>query len=139
MSSNMYQQTLERLLPGERVTLNFGLGGPLFRVADYMTQQQRLTMYRAVLPAILEPGYKAQVQSRSGEDDETTLVVQGTFSADVSYSMLLWEVIEAAQQDCIAIRYASGNGVLYGRNADRWGVFDPDQFKLFKENEHVQH
>jgi len=37
----------------------------------------------------------------------------------------------ALRQDCIAVRYADGNGTLEGPDADSWGAFNPEFFVRF--------
>ena len=128
MDSNAIRQTQAAIKPGHSVIINLGLDGPL-RGVPRLNQQDRINLYVDTLREVMqywsstiEPGTEAQ--------PEDTLVIKGVFADDAPLSMLLWDTICAAEQDCISIYYVQEDyGYLYGPNLDGWGEFDKQFLK----------
>ena len=118
------------LLPsGRDVTLNIGLG----KGSKHTIQgvPHRLRTITKLLPQVMEPGYIAVLHLTPSRVwvGEPMLVVQGTMREDAALSTLMWEGLEQAEQDCIAIwNHESEHGFLFGPKADAWGLFNVNFF-----------
>ena len=118
------------LLPsGRDVTLNIGLG----KGSKHTTQgvPHRLRTITKLLPQVMEPGYIAVLHLTPSRVwvGEPMLVVQGTMREGAALSTLLWEGLEQAEQDCIAIwNHETEHGSLFGPKADDWGLFNVNFF-----------
>ena len=82
-----------------------------------------------MLKEIMRPGYRAELSITTGI--EPTLVVSGVFNSDAPCSLLLWDTVCIAEQDCIAIYYPDEEaGALFGPRSDMWGDFNLAHFVM---------
>ena len=126
---NPYRQTADRVLPGETVGINIGLGPP-----RYGAPRRLVESAGPLLSEVLKPGFKAEMQPPTTEDDEATIVVTGVLNSESNLTPAVYHLAERCGQDCIAVYYPSiKRGVLIGPHADDWGDFDLALFKLPKE------
>lgn len=123
LTSDAIRQTQAAVNPNYSVVLNLGLEGPLHGIGK-LSMADRVQVYAQALAecmschsrVVMEPTYIC---------DEHTLVVKGYFNEDAPHSDLLWNMVQAAEQDCISIYYPYPDyGYLYGPRCEGWGVFN---------------
>ena len=130
MSSDVFQ-TFEVVRNNAHVVLNLGLCGPSGMRKHRLLPSQRVVLYAEALKGFMKPGFTAEVVAEF--DVEPTMVVEGYFADDAMNSLLIWEMIVGAEQDCIAVLYPDlddRKGYLIGPNREAWGEFD-QAFFLF--------
>jgi hypothetical protein len=135
MDANQQTKSLLGPLAGADVTLNIGLS----RGANHTnrTVPHRLRVMTKLLPQIMEAGYIAEIMltPKRVYTGEPLLIVQGTFKYTVADSLLLWDALIEADQDCIAI-YCHNDfpglsfSTLFGPKAEDWGQFNINLFKF---------
>ena len=112
---------------GQRVILNLGLTGG--STVGRLLPQQRTVIYATMLREMLMPGYAVELQLMPGY--EPVMVASGEFRTDASCSLLLWDAVVIAEQDCVAVYYPElDEGYLFGPRSDLWGEFDKLQFSM---------
>jgi len=117
------------IYPGVPVLLNLGFSQSKYaKKSRFVAYPILCYLYVKHLSEVLEPGWKAVIMHGT-EERETTLIVKGVFNYQASHTDLLWELVDKACQDCIAIYYPNEDiGFLFGPNADAWGEFDINLF-----------
>ena len=123
------KQTIDFVRNGARVVLNLGMGGP----APGLSPVARLTLYKKSLAEFVKPGFVAHLLPQAVTMCEPVLVMSGHFKDYAADSLLIWDMIVSAQQDCIAIYYPDlddPKGYLMGPNVEAWGEFDLDMFEF---------
>ena len=111
------------------VTLNIGLSKGKNRTLKGVPH--RLRTISKLLPQVMEPGYIAHLYLTPSRVwlGEPMMVVQGTFKQEAWLTTLLYEGLQEAEQDCIAIyNHESDSGFLFGPDADAWGAFNINFF-----------
>ena len=124
MASDVFQ-TFEVVRNNAHVVLNLGLCGPAGMRKHRLLLSQRVVLYSEALKGFMQPGYTAEVVASF--DVEPTMIVEGYFKEDAMNSLLIWEMIVGAEQDCIAVFYPDlddRKGYLIGPNREAWGDFD---------------
>lgn len=114
---------------GVPVLLNLGFSQSKFaKKRRFEAYPVMCRIYIEGLSQVLEPGWKAEVMHGT-EERETTLIASGVFNYAADHTDLLWDLVDKAAQDCIAIYYPNENiGFLFGPEAEAWGDFDINQF-----------
>ena len=128
MDSNAIRQTQAAIKPGHSVIINLGLDGPL-RGVPRLSPQDRIGLYVDTLREVMQY-WSSTVEPGTVDQPEDTLVVKGVFADCAPESLLLWDMVCAAEQDCISIYYVFEDyGYLYGPSLEGWGEFDKQFLK----------
>lgn len=115
------------------VILNLGLETSKQLGIKKLCDPVSLLDYVQHLNEIMHVGWSGTVYLKT-ESREATLVVSGEFNHEARDTDLLWSMVEATKQDCIAIYYPEQDfGTLFGPRADSWGEFD---LNFFVKGEH---
>jgi hypothetical protein len=128
LTSDAIRQTQAAVNPNYSVVLNLGLEGPLHGIGK-LSMADRLSVYAQALSECMS-FHSREVKEPVYIGDEHTLVVKGYFNENAPCSTLLWDMVCAAEQDCIAIYYPYPDyGYLYGPRCEGWGEFNKQYMK----------
>ena len=139
MANESYQTTssIRAMVP---VVINLGLSGPSGYRKQKLVPSQRVVLYSEALKEIMMPGYTAEIVADF--DTEPTMIVEGMFAPIAESSLLVWDMLAGADQDCCAISYQHPDregreGLLFGPHAAAWGAFNA-MFFLFPSTPKVK-
>ena len=107
------------------IELNFEAGNAA-NPAAAIAALERLINYRKI-------EYRVESSSYNGPDGEVnvqTCVVR--FDADPLFAAgAAYALAKTLEEDCVALRFETGCGVLVGPNAAKWGDYNPEFFIPF--------